>query len=72
MDGFEQLPPFPYPCKISQRDEGWMIETEHRLQAMNFILQCASERKLDIRALEMVRPSLESVFLALTGTSLRD
>jgi ABC-2 type transport system ATP-binding protein len=72
MDGFEQLLPFPYPCKISRRDEGWMIETQHRLQLMNFILQSALERQLDIRALEMVRPSLESVFLALTGTSLRD
>jgi ABC-2 type transport system ATP-binding protein len=72
MDGFEQLLPFPYPCKISRRDEGWMIETQHRLQVMNFILQSALERQLDIRALEMVRPSLESVFLALTGTSLRD
>jgi ABC-2 type transport system ATP-binding protein len=72
MDGFEKLPAFPFPCKVSRRDDGWMIETEHRLPAMYFILQHASEQKLDIYALEMVRPSLESVFLALTGTNLRD
>ncbi|GAA5347067.1 ABC-2 type transport system ATP-binding protein [Planifilum fimeticola] len=72
MDGFGQLPPFPFPCKISRRDEGWMIETKYRSEAMNFLLQNAFEQKLDIRALEMVRPSLESVFLELTGTSLRD
>ncbi|WP_245632767.1 ABC transporter ATP-binding protein [Alicyclobacillus kakegawensis] len=72
MDGFEQLPPFPHPCQVSRREHGWWIETEHRQQVMAFLLQQAEERGLTIHALEMARPSLESVFLKLTGTRLRD
>ncbi len=71
-DGFETLPPFPGARKTCRQGNGWVIETDDVMDPMQHILHTASEHGVEIEALEMVRPSLESVFLSLTGTSLRD
>jgi ABC-2 type transport system ATP-binding protein len=63
---------FPAPEKPVAKGNGWVIETDDVMDAMQHILHTASEHGVEIEALEMVRPSLESVFLSLTGTSLRD
>jgi ABC-2 type transport system ATP-binding protein len=71
-DGFDTFPPFPCTVKKTRKDRGYVIETEQIMDGMKHILQAASERSIEIQALEIMRPSLESVFLELTGTSLRD
>lgn len=71
-EGFEKLPSVPDAAKISRKGTGWVIETQNVMDAMKHVLQKASEAGVNIEALEIVRPSLESVFLSLTGTSLRD
>ena len=71
-EGFEKLAPYPGALKISRKNNGFIVETESQTDAMKHVLQEASSHGVEILALEMVRPSLESVFLSLTGTSLRD
>lgn len=58
--------------KMSQKDEGWIIETDQSVSLLQDILKTATEQSIEIRGLELLSPTLESVFLSLTGTSLRD
>ncbi len=63
-----------YPGLLSahQAGAGWLAEAGDRLELMQALLKAASEEKMDLRRLELVKPSLESVFLKLTGETLRD
>jgi ABC-2 type transport system ATP-binding protein len=58
--------------KMSTKNAGWILETNQPVVLLQNILKTSTEQAIDIQALEMMRPSLESVFLSLTGTSLRD
>ena len=58
--------------KISAKNAGWILETNQPVVLLQNILKTSTEQSIEIQALEMVRPTLESVFLSLTGTSLRD
>lgn len=51
---------------------GWRVEGSDKLELLGALAQSAKEHKVELRRLELVKPSLESVFLKLTGTSLRD
>ncbi|TGA97972.1 ABC transporter ATP-binding protein [Sporolactobacillus shoreae] len=57
--------------KIYRRGHGWVLETDHPLAVMKTLLD-HQESGDELKAIEMVKPSLEDVFLSLTGTSLRD
>lgn len=71
-EGLEQLPALPQVKKTYPKNGGWVIETEQVAQTMQLLLQHLTEQGWEIKALELMRPSLEDVFLSLTGTSLRD
>ena len=58
--------------KITSKDEGWLIESQEPMALLQELLKVSTEHNIELLALEMVRPTLESVFLSLTGTSLRD
>lgn len=58
--------------KMSAKNAGWILETNQPVVLLQNILKTSTEQAIEIQALEMMRPSLESVFLSLTGTSLRD
>lgn len=58
--------------KMTPKDDGWIMESDHPVTLLQEILKASTEQDIEILALEMVRPTLESVFLSLTGTSLRD
>jgi len=58
--------------KITSKDEGWLIESQEPMALLQELLKASTEHNIELLALEMVRPTLESVFLSLTGTSLRD
>ena len=55
----------------AQRRHILKIETLQAIQALLQIIHCMNERNLDILSIETLEPNLESVFLHLTGKSLR-
>jgi ABC-2 type transport system ATP-binding protein len=58
--------------KAYPRGLGWVIETDNALATIQAASQMCLERGYHVKSLEMIRPSLETVFLSLTGTTLRD
>lgn len=67
-----EAPVFKHAVKVYAKDKGWIIESAHVMETMQDIAQDALNRKIKVKELGIVRPSLETVFLSLTGTSLRD
>jgi ABC-2 type transport system ATP-binding protein len=65
-------PHFNHTTNVYPKNSGWVIETEDPLETMQDLLTNAQLQGLEIKALEILRPTLETVFLSLTGTSLRD
>jgi len=63
---------FKYVTKYTKKHNGWILETAYPLETMEDILQEAKQQNMEIIGLEIMKPSLETVFLSLTGTSLRD
>ncbi|WP_127530126.1 ABC transporter ATP-binding protein [Paenibacillus kobensis] len=57
---------------VVQEGKGWRLETDEPLRVMKAVSERYEKTRATITALEMMRPSLESVFLSMTGTSLRD
>jgi ABC-2 type transport system ATP-binding protein len=72
MDSFTDFPDVPSATKVHPKGRGWVIETPTPAVTLQFLLAEAESRRMTIEALEIMRPSLEDVFLSLTGTSLRD
>lgn len=68
----EKLEQLVTVSKMTPKDEGWILESVDPVKLLQEILKASTEQEIDILALEMVRPTLESVFLSLTGTTLRD
>ncbi|SDW27288.1 ABC-2 type transport system ATP-binding protein [Marininema mesophilum] len=66
----KEPPTSPGAIRTYPQGEGWMIETEKLKETMLYFLN--SDVGAKVTRLEIVRPSLESVFLSLTGTQLRD
>jgi ABC-2 type transport system ATP-binding protein len=71
-DDFSQIPKYPGTKKTTKKDRGYVVEVDSVTEGMQHILESATENGIELQALEMMRPSLESVFLLLTGSSLRD
>ncbi len=70
--GFEALVPEVMGGSVSRQGAGWIIDCESPVNTMKGILDLAAARSVEISTMGIRRPSLESVFLSLTGTSLRD
>ncbi|MBG9737663.1 ATP-binding cassette domain-containing protein [Paenibacillus alvei] len=60
------------PGTVTAQEEGWIIDTDDTLKTMNSVSAQCLENHVKVTRLEIVQPSLETVFLNLTGTSLRD
>jgi ABC-2 type transport system ATP-binding protein len=58
--------------KVAQRDGKLHIETKNVNQALLELLDLCGARGIRLTSLEVLEPSLESVFLRLTGKRLRD
>jgi ABC-2 type transport system ATP-binding protein len=71
-EGIEKLLNIPYATKTYHKGSGWVIETNDVMLAVKEVLQRAENQGIEIKELEISRPTLESVFLSLTGTNLRD
>lgn len=71
-DDIEKLKQLNHISRITSKNEGWVIESDQPVVLLQTILKTTTELGIEIQALEMMRPTLESVFLSLTGTSLRN
>lgn len=58
--------------KIQKEGSGWILETEKVSAVMQRLLNMGAQQRWEVKQLEVVRPSLENVFLRVTGNSLRD
>ncbi|MEF3307114.1 ABC transporter ATP-binding protein [Paenibacillus sp. GYB003] len=70
--GMTEPPQCPGVGRAKKEGSGWLLETEQVGAVMQRLLQAAAEQRWDLKQLEVVRPSLENVFLTVTGTALRD
>ncbi|CAH0120490.1 MULTISPECIES: ABC transporter ATP-binding protein [unclassified Paenibacillus] len=70
--GLSEPPHDPDVFHAHKEGSGWVLETERVGTVMQRLLGQASQQRWDVKQLEVVRPSLESVFLRVTGTALRD
>lgn len=66
------LPDWDEVTRMQAYKEGFMLYTQQMNELMMKILQETKSQNGSLLRLEMVRPSLEDVFLELTGTTLRD
>ncbi|MCL6454224.1 MAG: ABC transporter ATP-binding protein [Alicyclobacillus sp.] len=66
------LPSLPGVRRTTSQGGGFLLETDDPVQCIRALLDWAAGQAVNLCAIEMVRPSLESVFLSLTGTNLRD
>lgn len=71
-EGLTQAPALPGVNKAYADGKGWVLECSNVLETMGGASRFLEERVLPVKSLEIMRPSLESVFLKLTGTTLRD
>ncbi|MWV45761.1 ATP-binding cassette domain-containing protein [Paenibacillus sp. HJL G12] len=72
VPGLAELPHDPDVTSYRKEGSGWLLETGSSAAVMQRLLRLASQHRWDVKQLEVVRPSLESVFLKVTGTALRD
>ncbi|WP_339323247.1 ABC transporter ATP-binding protein [Paenibacillus sp. FSL W8-0194] len=72
VPGLTEPPQDSYIASSRKEGSGWLLETEQPSVLMQHLLRQASQQAWDVKQLEIVRPSLESVFLKVTGTALRD
>ncbi|MDB5085625.1 MAG: transporter ATP-binding protein [Bacilli bacterium] len=70
--GLKEPPHDPDVSKTQKEGSGWILETERVSEVMQRLLGIAAQHRWDVKQLEVVRPSLENVFLTVTGTALRD
>lgn len=57
---------------VAAKNGGYIVQTNHPLDAMEFVLQFYKEKNDQLERLELVQPKLEDVFFSLTGKELRD
>lgn len=72
VEGLETFPPMREAANIYPENGGWIIETDNVTKTMQQVLHTASRENWTLNRLEMMHPTLENVFLSLTGTRLRD
>lgn len=68
----ETLPTFSSSKSIIREGRGYLIESDQLLDTFAEVTEKIKQHGNKVKALEITRPTLEKVFLSLTGTSLRD
>ncbi|MCU6712615.1 ABC transporter ATP-binding protein [Paenibacillus sp. J5C_2022] len=71
-DGWKEAPKLAGLQKATREGRGWVLECEQPLDMMGRVSEELSRSGAAVMALEMMKPSLDSVFLKLTGEKLRD
>lgn len=68
----DEMPNLPSAKESTREGRGWLFMTDSVLETMQEAARFCQDRKVNVEQLNIVRPSLENVFLTLTGTTLRD
>lgn len=58
--------------KIIKKDHVIIIESRHPEHVLHQLMECVEKNKIDILDLKILQPTLEDVFLKLTGKKLRE
>lgn len=74
LEGEDIIEPIACPSAVqaTSKGRGWLYETEQGVETVRHLAEACMQRGASVNKLEIVRPTLEKVFLNLTGTSLRD
>lgn len=72
IDEQETLPNIQTAHNMFKEGKGYVLETERLLDTIEEITAKLKNSGLHVKCFEINRPTLEKVFLSLTGTSLRD
>jgi len=59
-------------CQIKQQDGSMVVYTNNPHEALPSLIIAINKIKCDIQSIDIIEPNLESIFLSLTGKSLRD
>jgi ABC-2 type transport system ATP-binding protein len=70
--GQQDIPLSALQEPFSRSGAGWIIQTDNTVSTIREVSELCLKQSVSVQRLEIVRPSLETVFLTLTGTSLRD
>jgi ABC-2 type transport system ATP-binding protein len=70
--GLETLPALPRDAAIEQHRDGVLITTKEGVRATHALTGWALERRVELENLSVGQPTLEDVYLALTGERDRD
>lgn len=68
----DEMPTLHSAKESTREGRGWLFMTDSVLETMQEAARFCQDRKVNVEQLKIVRPSLENVFLTLTGTTLRD
>jgi ABC-2 type transport system ATP-binding protein len=71
-DAVELLDTQPFVRKLEPHDEGVRLYVDHGATAIPHILRALDSTEVGLSSIELHRPSLDDVFLAKTGRSLRE
>jgi len=71
-DGWNPPSELAAVSRIQAQNKGWLIEGENALQLLHDVLNDLLQSGHRVRALQLQQPSLDSVFMKLTGAALRD
>ncbi|MFD0959247.1 ABC transporter ATP-binding protein [Paenibacillus chungangensis] len=71
-DAWTEVPTLTGLQRATRDGRGWVLECERPLELMSRVADELSRNSAAVMALEMMKPSLDSVFLKLTGEKLRD
>ncbi|MFS0725378.1 ATP-binding cassette domain-containing protein [Paenibacillus sp. 1P07SE] len=71
-EGLELAPEVAGASEVAAKGRGWVLQSEEPVAVMEQLAARLGGEGRRVRALELLHPSLESVFLKLTGTQLRD
>jgi len=58
--------------EIVKKDHTVIIESRHPEHALHQLMECIEKNKIDILGLKVLQPTLEDVFLKLTGKKLKE
>lgn len=71
-EGLSEPPVLAGVTKVTSEGNGWVLECDRPLDILSALSAKWSSEGVIVKALELLQPSLDSVFLKLTGTTLRD
>lgn len=71
-EGIQAIPSMEGITATIAKGQGWVVESDNALQTLHQLSEMLIQKNVKVKQLQLMQPSLEQVFLKLTGTKLRD